>query len=716
MAIESGHKDIKNLIIGDNAQFHIPIYQRTYTWEARQHVEKLVNDIIEFRREYQDNGKAEYYIGNIIVKNQTRAFQQERVVIDGQQRITTTILILCAIRDVYLKKVGTTEANQAAKNISKALFSESDGVIKLKLNNMEYQNTLGTLLTGAIDTITPADKLTRYWENYQYLYKRFALLEPKEFDDFVESLDKVKVIIIFLDDSQDENSVFESINSLGKKLSGADLIKNFLFSFKNYQCSRNEEKLLTDIYTRNFERLFAGEKEIEDEIETFFRQYIALRTGELVNQDPKVVYFSFKKMIGEIAKYEDCKELILDFTKWAVIYQTLRNNSSKEINQNYIGYLKSSFLTYATLLMDIVDKHAAVENGTVVVAEDARVRLNETLKRLVAYDVSRLLGGFPTKQITRFTPSIGRRLKNKNPDYHLDYATEFENLVTSTSEGYGQPSLSKLKRTVVDIDLYQRTKKQVLRFFVLLENEEKKEFLSFENLKGCEVEHIMPQTLTPEWDIPEKDHERYLHTLGNLSITFDNQGLSNKSFKDKKEILKKKSRINLNNLLLEYDSFDASAIRDRSLKLLDIFSKAYNLKDIPTIELNDTDTAVNIFEASDPTDRKLQYVNFLDQRLDIRTVSQLYETVIKHLFALRPELFTTTDIGVQVRLTPIERIDTIRSAVPISDCYVVSANFNSRDKFNKIKNALSVFGLEEKLSIQYTQIIDTDELLEELGN
>ena len=145
MTIESGHKDIKNLIIGDNAQFHIPTYQRTYTWEAKKHVEKLINDIVEFGREYDGNTKSEYYIGNIIVKNQTRAFQQERVVIDGQQRITTTILVLCAIRDIYLKKIKTDEAVQAAKNISRALFTDNDGIIKLKLNNIEHQSSLGSV-------------------------------------------------------------------------------------------------------------------------------------------------------------------------------------------------------------------------------------------------------------------------------------------------------------------------------------------------------------------------------------------------------------------------------------------------------------------------------------------------------------------------------------------------------------------------------------------
>ncbi len=716
MSIESGHKDVKSLIIGDNAQFHIPIYQRTYTWEAKVQVEKLLDDILEFSREYKESSKAEYYIGNIIVKNQVRAFQQERVVIDGQQRITTTILILCAIRDVYLKKFATPEANQIAKNIGRALFSENDGVVKLKLNNMEYQNTLCTILTGAIETITAADKATTYWDNYQYLYKRFSLMEEPGFINFVAVLERIKVVIIFLDEAQDENSVFESINSLGKPLSGSDLIKNFLFTFKNYQCSHLEEKHLTDIYTRNFESLFSVEKEIEKEIEIFFRQYIAIRTNELVNQDPKVIYYSFKKMVGDIDGFEQCKNLILDFTKWAIIYQTLRANSNKNINQNYIGYLKSSFLTYSTLLMDIVEKFSRIENGTVIVKDEDKLRLNETLKKVVAYDVCRLLGGSPAKQITRFTPTIPKKLKDKNPDYPQDYAAAFESLVMSAQEGYGQPTLSKLKRTVLDNDLYNRTKKQVLRFLVLMENEGKKELLQFEkDLKGCEIEHIMPQTLTSAWHVSADEHERYLHTLGNLSLTFDNQGLSNKSFKEKKEILQRKSRINLNQLLLDYDTFDTSAIRDRSLRLLNMFATTYGLKDSPeneTFEMEDVGE-VSIFEAGDPTSKKLQYAVLLGERLEVKSVSQLYVVVLERLFNLRPELFFTTHLGTQVKLTKIEKSDTLIKAALIAEKYVIEVTLNSENKFDRIKAALTVFSLENGLKIKYSQQIDSDALLDE---
>lgn len=713
MTIIAGHKDIKSLIIGDNAQFHIPIYQRTYTWEAKDQVEKLLNDIIEFGREYKEDSKAEYYIGNIIVKNQIRAFQEERVVIDGQQRITTTILILCSIRDVYLTKIKTDSAKLAAKNIGKALFSDDDGQIKIKLNNMEHQNTLKTLLTGFKDTITPHDKTTNYWKNYQHIFKKLEAMDELQFGNFVDILDRIKVVIIFLDESQDENSVFESINSLGKLLSGSDLIKNYLFSFKNYQCSHTEETLLTDIYTKKFEALFLNEKKIEYEIETFFREYIALKTHELVNKDPKIIYYSFKKMVGDIDGFEECKNLIMDITKWGLIYQVLRVGSHKDIDQNNLEYLRSSFQTYSTLLMDIVDKCARVENGIIFV--DEKNRLNEALKMVVTYDVCRMLGGFPAKQITRFIPTIPKRLRKENPEYYIDYATSFKQLVTSASEGFGQPSINRLKRTVVDVDLYNRMKKQVLRFLVLMENVNSKETLSFErDLKGCELEHIMPQSLPLEgWSISQENHERYLHTLGNLSITFDNQGLSNKSFCEKREILLKKSRIRLNQLLLKYEQFDEDAIRDRSLTLLDMFVKAYGVPEFEEKEISDN-SEVNIFDAGDPTGKKLEYIVFIGKKIDIKDVSSLYIEILKQLFNMNSVLFFTSDICKNVKLTDNLLKDKIICPKPLNEKYFFETNFNNKDKFKKIKNSLLVFGLEDKLTIKYSEPIDSDELLKEL--
>ena len=109
------------------------------------------------------------------------------------------------------------------------------------------------------------------------------------------------------------------------------------------------------------------------------------------------------------------------------------------------------------------------------------------------------------------------------------------------------------------------------------------EILSFENdLKGCQIEHIVPQTLNEQWNyISKEEHDKYLHTLGNLSITFNNQNLSNKGFSEKKSILINTSRITLNNILLEYDIFDVNDIKHRANKLLTLFTNEFGIVHTP---------------------------------------------------------------------------------------------------------------------------------------
>lgn len=533
MAIDAQQKSIRALIMGDNMSFHIPIYQRSYTWGANLQVEKLLGDIREFADEYRGNSSADYYIGNVILKNQTRGFITERIVIDGQQRITTTILILCAVRDIYRKEIATEEAKHEANVIQRSLYVEDGNVKRIKLNNMEHQKTLDIILSGELDAINSFDKTTNYWRCYQHIRRRFETMNEPQIREFSEILDRVRVVSIFLDEKQDENAVFESINSAGKPLSGSDLIKNFVFSFKAYSISLQKEKFLTDLYTTGFESLFSEAKKPEEELEAFFREYIAVKTAKKVNNDPKVIYFEFKKWVGNIESEEHCHATIVDLIKWATIYRLLKFGSHESADPTLLGYLRASFHTYASLLMDMVDRLAEVTQGEVCIPD--KYQLNQALQKVVVYDAFRFLAGESAKTITRFVPSIPKKLESKNPNYFHDYANEFDELVTTTPEGYRQPPVGLVCKMANSVNYY-KNKKQLIRFLILLENIGKNELIPLDaSLKACQIEHIMPQSLTHHWiNISQSTHEQYLHTLGNLSITLDNQNLSNKSFAEKK--------------------------------------------------------------------------------------------------------------------------------------------------------------------------------------
>lgn len=574
MTIHTDHKNITDLITGDLTQFHVPIYQRNYTWDADKEVKKLIDDIIEFGKEYQENDRAEYYIGNIIIKNQTRGMVTERIIVDGQQRITTSVLILCAIRDIYRDTYPSNDNDKDADMIQKSLYQDNHGEVKLKLNNMENQQVLSDILSGQKHLLSHG---SQYQKNYDSILKRFTRVEENNFYNFVQLLRRVKVVIIILDEDQDENSVFESINSTGKPLSGSDLIKNYLFTFKNYNCSHDDESVLTRLYTESFEGLFKNEKQIEVKIESFFRIYIAIQTSALVKKDAKVIYYEFKKLIGQINSVESCKKIIIDLSKWANIYQTLKAGKLENINGIYLSYIKTCFDLYSVFLIQIVEKYSHIKGNKLVI--DNSDEINKLLKAIIAYDASRIFAKFPTAELVRWTPMLLTKNHLEQDDYQQinSYADRFIKLVTTTDRSFGQPNKYELRKNITTLDLYTRNKKYLKRVLILLENTNKKELLNYEqDLKKATIEHIMPQTLSPEWsDIGNEEHKEYLHTLGNLTLTFDNSKLSNLGFNEKKQILKDKSKLSMNVELAEYPNFGIEAKKERTNSLLDKFFKEY---------------------------------------------------------------------------------------------------------------------------------------------
>lgn len=574
MTIHTDHKNIIELITGDLTQFHVPLYQRNYTWEADKEVKKLIDDIIEFGQEYQDNDRAEYYIGNIIIKNQTRGMITERIIVDGQQRITTSVLILCAIRDIYRDKYPSNDNDKSADMIQKSLYQNNNGEVKLKLNNMENQKVLSDILSGEKHLLSHG---SQYQKNYDSVRKRLARIEENDFYNFVQLLSRIKVVIIILDKDQDENSVFESINSTGKPLAGSDLIKNYLFTFKNYACSRDEEITLTRLYTESFESLFKNEKQIEVEIESFFRIYIAIQKSVLVKKDAKVIYYNFKELIGQINSVESCKQIITDLSKWANIYQSLKVGKIENINNIYLSYIKTCFELYSVFLIQIVEKYSYIESNKLII--DNGDEINKLLKVVIAYDASRIFANFPTAELVRWTPMLLTKNHLEQDDYQQinSYADRFIKLVAETDKGYRQPNKDELRKSSVILDLYTRNKKYLKRILILLENTDKKELLNYEqDLKNATIEHIMPQTLSSAWaDIDNKEHKEYLHTLGNLTLTFDNSKLSNLGFNEKKQILKDTSRLSMNTELAKYPNFGIKEIKERANSLLNKFFKEY---------------------------------------------------------------------------------------------------------------------------------------------
>ena len=162
------------------------------------------------------------------------------------------------------------------------------------------------------------------------------------------------------------------------------------------------------------------------------------------------------------------------------------------------------------------------------------------------------------------------------------------------------------------------------------------------------------------------------------------------------------SRLWLNKFLSRSEKWNKEEISKRFDLIGERFLKIWGIPNITLTEDTDNDE-VNIFEAEEPRFKKLEYAIFFDQKLDIKDVAKLYVEIFKQLFELQPEIFFTSEIGQRIGLTKNPTEGKTRQPIAINDTYYIESNLDSINKFDRIKQALTLLNLEDELIIKYAK-------------
>jgi hypothetical protein len=259
-------------------------------------------------------------------------------------------------------------------------------------------------------------------------------------------------------------------------------------------------------------------------------------------------------------------------------------------------------------------------------------------------------------------------------------------------------------------DLYNINSKNRTYLFEKLENFENRERVLIESNSGITVEHIFPQNPSLKWErelgAKEYEHikENHLNTIGNLTLSGNNGKLGNKTFLEKRDLPEagyKDSRLWLNKHLATLGKWDSSEIEQRFNIIAERFLKIWQYPELNVGDLENDE--INIFQAQDPTHKRLDYAVFLNQKIEVNQASQLYIEIIGQLFELQKETFFTTDLSDRLGLTRNPSKVGLRRPFPINDVYFIETNIDSVGKFERIKYALTLLGLEDELSIKYSK-------------
>ena len=545
-------------------QFVIPLYQRTYSWSERE-CRQLWDDIV---RTGSNDAISAHFVGSIVYIEQGLyhvSSQSPLLVIDGQQRLTTVTLILEALA----RQLGDSEpvdGFSAKKLRSYYLLNpleEGERGFKLLLT----QTDKASLLALVQQKEQPTDQSLRVTENFAFFEKQVKNLGA-DLPALCHGLAKLVVVDIALSREQDNPQlIFESMNSTGRALSQADLIRNFILMGLD---PTHQTRLYED-HWRPMEVGF-GQEGYGSHFDSFMRHYLTLKTGEIPNV--RAVYEAFKshaRTPGVAAAGVDA--LVDDIRTFAGYYcaMALGKETDKKFAEAFRDLRELKVDVAYPFLLELYDD---LSTGKLESADfEAAVRLVE------AYVFRRAVCAIPTNSLNKTFATFGRALRK---DRYLESVQA--HLLTLPS--YRRfPGDEEFKRELVVRDLYNFPRRSY--WLRRLENHGRKERVPVDEYT---IEHILPQNenlsakwraeLGPEW---HRVQENWLHTLGNLTLTGYNPELSDRPFPEKRDMKGgfRESPLKLNEGLGGLDKWDEAAIKNRAERLAEL---AAGVWDVPSLQ------------------------------------------------------------------------------------------------------------------------------------
>lgn len=589
-------------------QFIIPVYQRIYSWELSQ-CSKLWKDIVEMQKKY----RVGHFVGSIVnVAEQVMPTGvQKFMIIDGQQRMTTLTLLLIALRDYSMENPTdtTVNANMITDMCLRNTYQQGDESYKLLLTKSD-RNTLIEL----IDKVSNPDKSSKkIIDNYEFFRSK---IDSKELapNQIYEAIGKLQLVNITLDRSIDDPQlIFESLNSTGIDLSQSDLIRNHILMGLD-----NETQVrVYDRIWHPMEKLFGYEKQ-SDLMDKFFRDYLTFRNGRIPNQNK--VYDDFQSY-HKNSIFETIQEFCSDVYEKAKLYTDMFFCKSEYHELNTL-FSEAKALQMDVVYPFLIKVYSDFSENKITIDDFISI-----LKMCISYIVRRAICGIPTNSLNKTFATLKNSIKSN------EYLTSLK-VAFATMDSYKVFPLNVDFSAAFTVkDVYNMR----IRNYILgkLESYQNKSPVLVSNYT---IEHIMPQNnnLSTEWkqalgkDVWKDVQSRYLHTIGNLTLTAYNSEMSDNYFTDKLEMKGgfKESGLRLNSFLIHQTTWNQELILERAKILCEISNDIWQYPDIQDeiiMQYTENKTAKTSYDL-----KSYEYMN------DFTT--SLYELIDRRVMNISPDV------------------------------------------------------------------------------
>ena len=516
-------KPLLEIICGPQIQFVIPVYQRNYDWLI-DNCDQLFSDLVKLSR----SNRCSHFFGSIVTSSADSSYN--RLVIDGQQRLTTISLLLLAgikaVKDGAIEISEDSKIDEAYEVFLKAKFCNSER--KIKLVPIENDRIAYDKIFNEEDSFDEDSKVTRNYRHFYDLLTRKP--QTLSFDQLLDTIKRLQIISIELDCDDDAQLIFESLNSTGLALTEADKIRNYLLM----SLTPEEQQMCFKNYWQNIEQA------TENQPTKFLRDYLTIQQQLQRPVRQSNIYYEWKKYMDG----HDRKEELVKMLDYAHYYQQVTEAKLSTAKLSEKMRHICNIETDVTNVFFIQFLRYASANS---LSEDEIFKVIDLVENYLA---RRIVCNMPGNALTQVFCALHKDVLKSIEEYssaNVELGNSYSDIlayhIMRRDGNYQLPRDMQFVESIKTRDAYHMLKPFQIFLFERLENSvygEYNDVATDMKKKDATIEHIMPQTLNGDWkamlgDNFEEIQDKYLHTFANLTLTGINSELSNKPFEIKRD-------------------------------------------------------------------------------------------------------------------------------------------------------------------------------------
>ncbi|WP_182172633.1 GmrSD restriction endonuclease domain-containing protein [Flaviflexus equikiangi] len=508
-------KDIYTVFDGTDKELIIPVYQRNYDWGEKQ-CERLFDDLVDVVKK----DRPKHFFGAVVGKPET-GFSW--VVIDGQQRLTTTSLLMLALSNSLSRGIVEADDPELSAKIRRNYLEGSGSFIskesKIKLKPVKHDLEAYRALLADEEPVEKSSVTI----NYRYFMQRIAERELTG-DELWDAIRRLEAMILDLEAHDDPQRIFESLNSTGKELKESDKIRNLVLMGMP---SKEQDHLYEHFWNRM-------EHNVHFDTDSFVRLFLVSKTRKTPRLD--TVYEAFKEYL-ELSDMP-VSDLLDSMRSFSEYFRDL-NSATTGIARADARLRRYNLLRHEVTMPALMPLLGDFRAGQISADDFA-----DTIELVDAYLFRRLVVGVPSNALNKIFATLysdARRLRTEG----AKIADVIAYLLLRRADTSGRfPTDEEFREAFSTRSFFSFTANNRRYLFECLENTWSKDNRAIATAleRGdLSIEHIMPQTLTKDWreelrPDPERVHQTWLHRIGNLTVTGYNSEYSNASFTAKKTV------------------------------------------------------------------------------------------------------------------------------------------------------------------------------------